>query len=147
MLFRSEEVIDAAWLSLGELRMRLREHRLVAEAYLNPDGSHPRLEVYEAGQSFDALGAPWAEAARAAQVLPQMYDAYVEGLIPMLVEEGVELVNWYSFMTNQDPSHGVDVGFGIWNDMSQTITLPVPETYRDEGAPKAAAIYRGPPRQ
>ena len=142
-----EEVIAAAWLSLDELRVRLREHRLVAEAFLNPDGSHPRLEVYEAGQSFDAQGAPWADAARAAQVRPGMYDAYVTGLIPMLVEEGVEVVSWYSFMTDQDPSHGVDVGFGIWNDMSQSITLPVPEPYRDEGVPKAAAIYRGPPME
>jgi PKD repeat protein len=141
------EVIDAAWLSLDELRPRLRDHRLVAEAYVNPDGSHPRLELYEAGQSFDAQGAPWAEAAREAQVLPEMYDAYVSGLIPMLVEEQVDVVSWYSFMTDQDPSHGVDVGFGIWNDMSQAITLPVPEPYLDEGVPKAAAIYRGPPEE
>src|SRR5262245_41422810 len=142
-----EEVIAGAWLSFDELRVRLREHRLVAEAYRNPDGSHPRLEVYEAGQSFDAQGAPWAGAARHAQVRPQVYDAYALGLIPFLVEEGVELVDWYSFMTDQDPSHGVDVGFGIWNDMSQSITLPVPEPYLDEGAPKAAAIYRGPPQE
>jgi hypothetical protein len=69
----------------------------------------------------------------------------VDGLVPMLVEEGVDVVNWYSFMTDQDPSHGVDVGFGIWNDMGQSLTLPVPEPYLDEGVPKAAAIYRGPP--
>jgi len=76
-----------------------------------------------------------------------MYRAYVDGLIPLLVEEGVELVNWYSFMTDQDPQHGVDVGFGIWNDMRQTLTLPVVEPYLDEGLPKAAAVYRGPPRR
>jgi PKD repeat protein len=142
-----EEVIEAAWLSFDELRARLREHREVAQSHVNPDGSHPRLEVYEAGQSFDAQGAPWAEAAREAQLLPQMYDAYVDGLIPLLVEERVDVVSWYSFMTDQDPSHGVDVGFGIWNDMSQSITLPVPEPYLHEGAPKAAAIYRGPPQE
>jgi len=34
--------------------------RAVAEAFLNPDGSHPRLELYEAGQAFDARGEPWA---------------------------------------------------------------------------------------
>jgi hypothetical protein len=101
--------------------------------------------LYEAGQSFDARGAPWGAAARAAQVLPEMNRAYVEGLVPLLVEEGVELVNWYSFMTDPDPSHGVDVGFGIWDRMDQTLTLPVGELYRDEGVPKAAAIYRGPP--
>jgi hypothetical protein len=140
------DVIAAAWLSLDELRLRLREHRAVAEAYENPDGSHPRLEIYESGQSFDAQGAPWAGAARAAQSLPEMYAAYVNGLVPMLVEEGAAVVSWYSFMTDQDPHHGVDVGFGIWNDMGQSITLPVVEPYLDEGVPKAAAIYRGPPQ-
>jgi len=141
------EVIDAAYQAFPMLRTSLGEHRAVAEAHLNPDGSHPRLEVYESGQSFDAHGEPWGEAARSAQVLPEMYTAYVDGLIPLLVEEGVEVVDWYSFMTDPDPSHGVDVGFGIWDDMRQTITLPVPEPYLDEGAPKAAAIYRGPPQQ
>jgi hypothetical protein len=29
--------------------------------------------------------------------------------------------------------------------MDQAITLPVPEPYLDEGAPKAAAIYKLPP--
>jgi hypothetical protein len=49
-------------------------------------------------------------------------------------------------MTDQDPRFGVGIGYGVWNDMGQRITLPVPEPYVDEGAPKAAAIYRGPPR-
>lgn len=141
------EVLEASWLSLDALRPNLLEQRLLAGEYRNPDGTHPRLELYEAGQAFDAKGGPWARAARAAQSLPEMYDAYVEGLIPLLVESGVELVNWYSFMTDQDPNHGVSVGFGIWNDMQQTITLPVPSPYLDEGAPKAAAIYRGPPSE
>jgi hypothetical protein len=142
----AEAVLAAAWLSFDELRASLRAHRGLAEAWVNPDGSHPRLELYEAGQSFDAQNGPWADAAQAAQVLPGMYAAYVDGLVPLLVEEGVAVVNWYSFMTDQDPSHGVAVGFGIWNDMQQGLTLPVPEPYLDEGVPKAAAIYRGPPR-
>jgi PKD repeat protein len=142
-----DEVIAAAWSSFVELRAGLRAHRALADQYVNPDGTHPRLELYECGQGFIADGAPWAEAARRAQVLPAMYRAYVDGLIPLLVEEGVELVNWYSFMTDQDPQHGVDVGFGIWNDMRQTLTLPVVEPYLDEGLPKAAAVYRGPPRR
>jgi len=140
-----EEVLAAAWASFDDLRPLLREHRAIADEYLNPDGSHPHLELYECGQSFDARGDPWGPAARAAQDLPAMYSAFVDGLVPMLVEEGVEVVNWYSFMSDPDPSQGVDVGFGIWNDMSQRITLPVVEPYLDEGAPKAAAVYRGPP--
>jgi PKD repeat protein len=140
-----EEVLDAAWLSFAELGEHLRAHRAVADGHLNPDGSHPRLELYECGQAFDARGQPWGAVAREAQSLPGMYAAYVDGLIPMLVEAGVERVHWYSFMTDPDPSHGVDVGYGIWDHMQQTLTLPVPDPYLDEGAPKAAAIYRGPP--
>ncbi|HVQ26426.1 MAG TPA: hypothetical protein VMV01_14670, partial [Planctomycetota bacterium] len=141
------EVIAAALLSLGEMRPLLRAHRALANSYLNPDGTHPRLELYEAGQSFLPGTAPWSEAAHDAQVHPDMYHAFVDGLIPMLVEEGTDVVNWYSFMTDQDPVFGVGIGFGIWNDMGQGITLPVPEPYVDEGAPKAAAIYRGPPTE
>jgi len=63
------------------------------------------------------------------------------------VDEGVDVANWYSFMTDQDPAFGVGVGFGIWNDMGQAITLPVGDAYLDEGAPKAAAVYRGPPQR
>lgn len=142
-----DEVIGAAWLSFDELRASLRAHRRVADAWVNPDGSHPELVLYECGQSFDAQGAAWAGAAQAAQVLPAMYAAYIEGLVPLFVEEGVDVAIWYSFMTDQDPSHGVDVGFGVWNDMGQSLTLPVVEPYRDEGVPKAAAIYRGPPQE
>ena len=142
-----EEVVEASLLSLDELRPLLRQHRRVADLYANPDGSHPRLELYESGQSFDAGDAPWAAAAHDAQLLPSMYYAFVDGLIPLLVDEGVDVANWYSFMTDQDPAFGVGVGFGIWNDMGQAITLPVGDAYLDEGAPKAAAIYRGPPQR
>jgi len=142
-----EGVLAAAWDSLPRLRAGLRAHRALADGWINPDGTHPALELYECGQSFDALGAPWGVAARAAQTLPGMYTLLVNGLIPLLVDEGVELASWYSFMTDQSPSGGVSVGFGLWNDMHQTITLPVPDVYLDEGAPKAAAVYRGPPRR
>ena len=141
----AEEVLAAAWNSLPRLRSGLRAHRELSDDWINPDGSHPALELYECGQSFDALGAPWGEAAREAQTLPGMYALLVDGLVPLCVAEGVELMNWYSFMTDQDPSNGVSVGFGLWNDMRQSITLPVPDFYLDEGAPKAAAVYRGPP--
>jgi hypothetical protein len=140
-----EEVLGAAWLSFEELLATLLDHAAAAREHTNPDGSHPVLELYECGQAFDAGDSPWRAAAQAAQGLPGMYDAYVEGLIPLLVESGVARVNWYSFMTDQDPNHGVGIGYGLWNDMGQSLTLPVPEPYVHEGAPKAAAIYRGPP--
>lgn len=142
-----EAVLASAWDSLPRLRQGLRAHRALADRWWNPDGSHPALELYECGQSFDALGAPWGGAARDAQTLPGMYALLVDGLVPLLVAEGVELANWYSFMTDQSPNNGVSVGFGLWNDMRQSITLPVPDVYLDEGAPKAAAVYRGPPRR
>jgi hypothetical protein len=61
----------------------------------------------------------------------------------MLVQEGVELVNWYSFMTDQD-SPSVDA-FGVWNDMEQSLSLPVVKPYVDDGAPKASVVCLGPP--
>jgi len=142
-----EGVLAAAWDSLPRLRAGLRAHRALADRWTNPDGSQPALALYECGQSFDALGAAWGEPARAAQTLPGLYALLVDGLVPLCIEEGVELMNWYSFMTDQDPDNGVSVGFGLWNDMHQSITLPVPDVYLDEGAPKAAAVYRGPPQR
>lgn len=133
------QVIQAARGSLPKLRQGLREHRAMATS------RGARLELYEAGQSFLAGFQPWASAAKAAQRLPELYYAYVNDIIPLLVAEGVDLVNWYSFMTEQSPPGAPGVGFGCWNDMEQTITLPVPPVYVDERAPKAAAIYKGPP--
>mgnify|MGYP003393718521 CR=1 FL=1 len=134
------QVIQAARLSLPRLRQGLREHRVMATQ------RGAKLELYEAGQSFLAGFQPWGTSARQAQYLPELYDAYVNDIIPMLVDEGVDLVNWYSFMNEQSPLSGTpSVGFGCWDNMDQTITLPVPASYLDERAPKAAAIYRGPP--
>jgi hypothetical protein len=107
------------------------------------DGSHAALEIYEGGQNFKSATMPWARAAQEAQLLPEMFTAYVEELVPLLIDEGVDLMNWYSFMTDQDIS-GVDP-YGIWNDMDQTIELPAVLPYRHAGAPKAAAICLGPP--
>jgi hypothetical protein len=48
-------------------------------------------------------------------------------------------------MTEQNPASGVSGGFGVWGGMAEELTLPVLEPYFDEGLPKAAAVYRGPP--
>ena len=141
-----EEIMAAARDRIAELRVLLRIHRSIATNWLNPDGSNAALEIYEGGQSLIPGYQPWWPEANAAQVHPLMYDAYVLDMIPMLVEEGADMILWYSFMTDQEPLGGNGVGaFGIWNDMNQVITYPVPDVYVDEGAPKAAAIYRGPP--
>ena len=141
-----QEVMNATRARIQDLRILLRVHRNLADSWTNPDGSHPALELYEGGQHIVAGYQPWWPEANAAQLLPEMYDAYVVDFVPLLLQEGVELINWYSFMTDQTPYGGNGSGpFGIWNDMDQMITLPVAETYVDEGAPKAAAIYRGPP--
>ncbi|MEW6072361.1 MAG: hypothetical protein AB1726_07135 [Planctomycetota bacterium] len=143
-----EEVIAASRDRIADLRRLLRAHRELADRYTNPDGSHPALEIYEGGQGIVAGFQPWVGPANLAQRHPRMYDAYVHDLVPMLIEEGVAVVNWFCFMTDQNPIGGGGIGpFGIWNDMNQTITLPVPEEYRDEGAPKAAALCQGPPRR
>jgi len=139
-----EEVVEGALLSLTQLRTFVQNHRALAEGYVNPDGSSPVVELYEAGHSFKAGLQPWAGAALVAHTIPELYAAYVDELIPMFEDEGVALAIWYSFMSDQTPSAGI-TPFGTWDDMDQSITLPVPNVYVDEGAPKAAAIYRGPP--
>jgi hypothetical protein len=139
------EVISASCDTIAALETSLVAHRGVADGYVNPDGSSPRLELYEAGQSYLAGLSPWRAAAQAAQSHPDLYYAYVDHLIPALVAARVDLVHWYSFMTEQNPASGVSVGFGIWGGMDEELTLPVLEQYFDEGLPKAAAVYRGPP--
>lgn len=141
----AEEVVASARLAIPDLAPHLAAHRALADAYANPDGSHPALELYEAGQAFVANFQPWWTAAAEAQRIPAMFQAYVDDFVPLLVEQGVDVVNWYSFLSDYD-AHGNGTGpFGHWDRMDQTITLPVSEPYLDEGAPKAAAIYKLPP--
>jgi len=140
----AEEVLNSARKRIGELDLKLLEHQLIAQSHRNPDGSTPRLVLYEAGASFYAGFQPWGPAASQAQRLPGMYDAYVQDLVPALVTRGVATVLWYSFMT--DGGQGSAGPFGHWERMDQEITLPVPDVYLDEGAPRASAIYRLPPR-
>jgi len=139
------DVLDSARLRIAEVDLKLLEHQLVVAAHANPDGSRTRLELYEAGASFSAGFQPWGPAATAAQRLPAMYDAYVQDLVPAMLARGVTRVSWYSLIS--DFAQGSAGPFGHWERMDQTITLPVPEVYLDEGAPKAAAIYRLPPRR
>jgi len=140
-----EEVLASARVYLQSLRPRLGEHRALADSWVNPDGSSPRLVLYEAGPSFVAGFQPWAAAAVQAQRIPAMFDAYVLDLVPLLIEEGVDEVLWYSFVSDNGAQGDGAGPFGHWDDMTRTITLPVPDPYLDEGQPKAAAIYRLPP--
>ncbi len=137
------ELIEAARRTVERLRPLLAQHRALARGWLNPDGSWPTFELYEGGLNLKAAARPWAAAARAVQRDPRLFELFVERYVPMLVDEGVELVNWYSFMSDQD-SRSVDA-FGVWNDMGQSLALPVQQPYADEGAPKAAVVLLGPP--
>ena len=139
----ASELLDAADDAVDRLRPLLAQHRHLAQAWLNPDGSRPSFELYEGGLNLKSSGRPWAPEARALQTDPRLFGLFVDRYVPMLVEQGVELVNWYSFMSDQD-APTLDA-FGIWNDMDQDLSLPVVRPYADEGAPKAAAVYLGPP--
>lgn len=136
-------LIATADAAIEVLRPLLGEHRAVARTWNNPDGSHPALELYEGGLNLKSIGRPWAAAARAVQTDPRLFDLLVDHYVPMLVDEEVALLNWYSFMSDQD-STLVDA-FGIWNDMNQTIELPVVSPVRDRSVPKAAVVCMGPP--
>jgi hypothetical protein len=139
----ADELLDDARDKVDVLRPLVRRHRDVARAWTNPDGSHPRLELYEAGLNLKSIGRPWAAAARAVQTDARVFDLLAGRLVPMLVEEDVELVHWYSFMSDQD-SLTLDA-FGFWNDMDQSLAQPVVRPYSDERAPKASVVCMGPP--
>jgi hypothetical protein len=141
----AEEVLASARLRIAELDLKLLEHQLIAQSHPNPDGSTPRLELYEAGASFYAAYQPWGAAASQAQRLPGMYEAYVQDLVPALMARGVSTVMWYSFIS--EGGQGSAGPFGHWERMDQSITLPVSEPYVHEGAPRAAAVYKLPPRR
>ncbi len=141
----AEEVVESARRDIAELDGKLRAHALLARTRVNPDGSRARLELYEGGASFESGFQPWGLAAMEAQRLPSMYDAYVLDLIPTLIANGVDTIHWYSFIT--EGNQGNSGPFGHWLRMDQTITLPVPNVYVDEGLPKVAAIYKLPPRR
>ena len=139
----ASELIDTAFDKVEVLRPLIAQHRTIAARWINPDGSSPALELYEGGINLKSSQRPWADAGRDAQTDPRLFELLVDRYVPMLVEEGVDVVNWYSFMSDQaSPDQNA---FGIWDDMGQTLTFPVVEPYSDEGAPKAAAVYMGPP--
>jgi hypothetical protein len=140
-----EEVLASARARILELDLKLLEHQLIAASHLNPDGTTPALVLYEGGAAFNAGFQPWGQAASQAQRLPGMYDAYVQDFVPELVARGVDTVIFYSFMTAG--AQGSAGPFGHWERMDQTLTLPIPDIYLDEGVPKAAAICRPPPRR
>lgn len=143
----TEELLDAGRASIPLLIPFAAEQVALADSYVNPDGSTPLVMLYEAGQHFVAGGLPWLDEVNAAQVHPDMYTAYADELVPALVGAGVDVICWFTFLGDQDPAPVGGLGpFGIWNTMDQVITLPVPDIYIDEGAPKAAAIYKAPPK-
>jgi len=136
-------LLDSARNAIATLRPLLLQHRDLAATWTNPGGTHPALELYEAGLNLKSIGQPWAPEARALQTDPRVFGLLADEMVPMLIETGVSLVNWYSFMSDQD-STLVDA-FGFWNDMNQGLALPVARPYTHQGAPKAAFLCLGPP--
>jgi len=136
LLVAADDAIDA-------LRVLIGRHASLAESWTNPDGSHPALELYEAGLNLKSENRPWDQAAHEVQVRPEVFDLFAGRFVPMLIDAGVQKVHWYSFMTDQN-SDVLDT-YGFWNDMQQEITLPVSLPYVHEGAPKAAFLCLGPP--
>ncbi|MFT7542318.1 MAG: hypothetical protein ACI9K5_003297, partial [Gammaproteobacteria bacterium] len=140
------ELLDAGRASIPLLANLVREQRAIITNYNNPGGLPPLMMLYESGQHYVAGGYPWSKEVNAIQVHPDLYSAYVDELIPTLIDEGVDVICWFSFMSDQSPNAGGALGpFGIWDTLDQAITMPVPDIYIDEQAPKAAAVYKGPP--
>jgi len=139
----ADDLIATADAAVDVLSTFIGRHHDITRAWRNPDGSHPVLELYEAGLDLKSIDQPWAAAARAVQTDARLFGLLAERFVPMLVRADVELIHWYSFMTDQD-SGSLDA-FGLWNDMGQSLSLPVVKPYTHEGAPKAAVVCMGPP--
>lgn len=109
MFARLKEITRAAHRDPGGVDGPLAEHgRIVSAAGV------PYFACYEAGQSLiarDARGRalPWRQAAIAAQREEWMGDLY-RGILASL--EDVDLLNWYSAATPQNPPESTDV-FGL----------------------------------
>lgn len=136
-------LLDSARNAVDTLRPLLQQHHDIAQSWTNPDGSSPALVLYEGGLNLKSADEPWAAAARELQTWPELFELFQGRYFPMLAQEKVALVNWYSFMSDQD-APTVDA-YGVWNDIGQEIKLPVSRQYLDEGAPKAAVVCLGPP--
>jgi hypothetical protein len=136
-------LLASARTAVDTLRPLIQQHRDIAASWLNPDGTSPALVLYEGGLNLKSAGEPWAAAARELQTWPELFELFQSRYFPMLAQEEVALVSWYSFMSDQD-APTVDA-YGVWNDMAQEIKLPVAREYKDEGAPKAAVVCLGPP--
>lgn len=98
----------------SSVRARLSEMwgQLARTAEIVRKAGVPYLGVYEAGQSLIAGRHPWRSAAIAAQREEWMRDVYLE-LRSMAQANGVDVLNWYSAMTDQQPGDSrVDV-FGL----------------------------------
>jgi hypothetical protein len=139
----ADELLAVALRTIGILRPQIAQHEALALDWTNPDGSHADLELYEAGLNLKSMNQPWDQAARELQTRHELFVLLNDRFVPMLVQEGVTRVHWYSFMTDQD-SPQLDA-YGFWNDMNQEITQPVARPVLDEGAPKAAFLCYGPP--
>jgi hypothetical protein len=138
-----DDLLAVADAAVDAIQPRLQRHAEFAASWLNPDGSSPTVEMYEAGLNMKSENRPWDQAAQDLQTRPEVFTLLSERLVPMMIEQGVSRVNWYSFMTDQNS--GLVDTFGFWNDMNQEITLPVGLPYEHEGAPKASFLSLGPP--
>lgn len=83
----------------------------------------PYFACYEAGQSLIAGSHPWRASALAAQRTEWMGELY-RGIRRVAEAAGVDLLNWYSAATSQEPSDPrVDV-FGLLESTDLTKMLP-----------------------
>jgi hypothetical protein len=110
-----DELRASCFARLGELDALLDAHRALLSAH-----SVPHLACYEAGQSLIAGSYPWRAAALAAQRAEWMGDLY-RRIRKSAFAADVDLLNWYSAATNQEPTDTrVDV-FGLLEGLNRPL--------------------------
>jgi len=114
----------------------------VVEKWWNTDGTHPEFMMYEGGQHMTTVSTDTWDG-QPAQNIERMYDVY-RTIASIAQVELVDRLIFFSFMSDQtSPGDPQTAWFGCFDNMSETLTLPVTGYTSGERA-KAQAIYQGP---
>ena len=102
-----QSLMDSLFSNLPALRLKLDAHRNILKAH-----GVPYFGVYECGQSLISQGRPWKKTACEVQRSDAMGDLY-RAIRVHLKDAQVDVCNWYSAATDQDPKDARVDPFGL----------------------------------
>lgn len=102
-----DQLMDSMFAQMPALRLKLDAHRNILKAH-----NVPFFGVYEAGQSLISQGRPWKKTACEVQRSERMGTLY-KMIRQTLIDAKVDVANWYSACTDQDPKDARVDPFGL----------------------------------